>query len=90
MPRDIQPRGSEGWGFRFHVEGGNPSCRHWFGWGPGARPWTLGSREDGYLLGVRSLIKIWSDEFRGDIPLNAEDWHYRAEGHLQGAAAKAA
>eukprot|EP00667_Euglena_gracilis_P002209 EG_transcript_2209 len=45
------------------------------------RPWTLGSREDGYLLGVRSLIKIWSDEFRGDIPLNAEDWHYRAEGH---------
>eukprot|EP00667_Euglena_gracilis_P001310 EG_transcript_1309 len=45
------------------------------------RPWTLGSGEDGYLLGVQALAKLWYDEFRGDIPLNAVDWHYRAEGH---------
>jgi len=31
--------------------------------------------------GVQSLIKIWSDEARGDIALHAPDWHYRAEGH---------
>ncbi len=46
-----------------------------------AVPWTLGSHEDGYLLGVQSLIRIWADEFRGDPPLEAKDWHYRAEGH---------
>ena len=34
-----------------------------------------------YLFGIQSLLKIWSHEFTGTIPLCADDWHYRAEGH---------